>query len=50
VWLIVMLRLYNDIRIVFVCYPISWILNSAAITVLYFCGNSLRKTMHRSTV
>ena len=48
VWLVVMLHIFRDIRVVFVCYPISWVLSSVAMTLLYFFGNGMRKTMKKS--
>lgn len=50
IWLMVMIRIINDIRIVFVCYPISWVLNSLVMALLYFFGNGMRKTMKHSLV
>lgn len=43
VWLTVMLHFFNDIRIVYLCYPISWVLSSLCITVYYFFGFKGRK-------
>lgn len=48
VWLVAMLHFFRDIRVVFVCYPLSWILSSIAMTLLYLCGNGMRKTMKKS--
>lgn len=45
IWLAVMLNVINDIRMVFVCYPISWALCSGAMTVYYFCFSNLKKTI-----
>lgn len=42
-WLTIMLRFINDIRIVYLCYPISWVLSSVCITVYYFFGFKGRK-------
>lgn len=50
IWLMVMIRIIHDIRIVFVCYPISWVLNSLVMAMLYFFGNGMRKTMKHSLV
>lgn len=36
VWLAVMLRIIYDIRIVFLCYPITWILSSIVMSIYYF--------------
>ena len=43
VWLIVMLRFFNDPRIVYLCYPISWLLNTIALLFFYFRRSVLRK-------
>lgn len=43
VWLMVMLRFFHDIRIVFLCYPISWVLNGISMTVFYYRHSILRK-------
>ena len=50
IWLMVMIRIIRDIRIVFVCYPISWVLNSLVMALLYFFGNGMSKTMKHSLV
>ncbi len=36
VWLAVMLRVIYDIRIVFLCYPLTWILSSIVMSIYYF--------------
>lgn len=50
VYLILLLQVFalHDIRIVFSCYPISWCLSSVTMTLLYFFGNGMRKTMKKS--
>lgn len=48
VFLVVLLHFFHDIRIVFSCYPISWCLSSITMTLLYFLGNGMRKTMKKS--
>lgn len=48
IFLVVLLHFFHDIRIVFSCYPISWCLSSITMTLLYFLGNGMRKTMKRS--
>ena len=45
VWLIVMLRLYPDIRTVFLCYPVSWVLNTSVTFIYYFKGSTVKKAM-----
>ena len=44
-WLIVMLRFFNDIRIVYACYPISWILSTSVMVPFYFKGSVIMKTL-----
>ncbi len=48
IFLVVLLHFFHDIRIVFSCYPISWCLSSITMTLLYFLGNGMRKTMKKS--
>ncbi len=43
VWLIPLLHFFNDIRIVFLCYPVSWILSSIVMSVYFFKGSKLWK-------
>ena len=43
IWLIIMLHFFNDLRIVFLCYPLSWFLNAVVMTIFYFKGSKLRK-------
>lgn len=50
IWLLVMLPIFNDIRMVFLCYPLSWLLNTAAVSVLYFSGNSLRRQVRHNLI
>lgn len=45
IWLIVTLRIDHDIRFVFLCYPISWLLSSAAMGIFYFKSAVIRKTL-----
>ena len=42
-WLLIMLPIFNEIRIVFCCYPISWGLNALVTTIFYYKGSILRK-------
>lgn len=35
IWLLVLLEIINDIRIVFLCYPVSWVLCSGVMIVYY---------------
>lgn len=43
VWLIPLLHFFNDIRIVFLCYPVSWILCSTVMITYFFKGSKLWK-------
>lgn len=45
VWLLVMLHFINDLRIVFLCYPISWVLNAIATIIFYYRGSTLRRSI-----
>lgn len=49
-WLTGVLSLYNDIRVVFLCYPVSWALSSAAMTVYYFAFSKLKKTIRNGAI
>jgi len=40
-WLMVMLHFFHDIRLVFVCYPLSWSLGSLVMTIFYFKGSDV---------
>ena len=48
-WLFVMLHFINDIRIVFVCYPLSWILGTTVMVLFYFKGSVILKTVKSQT-
>ncbi|MBR3704619.1 MAG: MATE family efflux transporter, partial [Oscillospiraceae bacterium] len=48
-WLFIGLALLHDIRIVFLCYPISWALSSAVMTLFYFKGSRLMRTVKSQT-
>ena len=48
-WLFVMLSFFNDIRIVFVCYPLSWILGTTVMVLFYFKGSVILKTVKSQT-
>ena len=39
IWIMVLLGLYNDIRIVYACYPASWILCSLCFVIYYIKRN-----------
>ena len=40
---------FNDIRIVFVCYPLSWILGTTVMVLFYFKGSVILKTVKSQT-
>ena len=48
-WLLVTLHFWMDIRLVYACYPISWILCSGAMAIFYFKGSEIRKTIRSQT-
>ena len=43
VWLIPLLHFFNDIRIVFLRYPVSWVLCSMVMIIYFFKGSKLWK-------
>lgn len=45
IWLIVTLHFDHNIRYVFLCYPTSWLLSSAAMGTFYFKSAVIRKTL-----
>lgn len=46
-WLTLLLPVCNDIRILFLCYPVSWALSSIATTIYYFKGSIIKKTIQQ---
>lgn len=48
-WLFIMLSFFNDIRILFLCYPISWILGTTVMVLFYFKGSVILKTVKSQT-
>ncbi|MBR1659822.1 MAG: MATE family efflux transporter, partial [Oscillospiraceae bacterium] len=44
-WLTFALQVVYDIRVVFLCYAISWTLSSAVMTVFYLRFSRLRRTV-----
>ncbi|MBR2879240.1 MAG: MATE family efflux transporter, partial [Oscillospiraceae bacterium] len=46
-WLTLLLPVYNDIRVLFLCYPISWTISSVATVVYYFKGSVIKKTFRK---
>ncbi|MBR5490011.1 MAG: MATE family efflux transporter [Oscillospiraceae bacterium] len=49
-WLTILLPMYNDIRILFLCYPISWTLSSLATSIYYFKGSIIKKTIRQANL
>jgi Na+-driven multidrug efflux pump len=45
IWLSVLLHFFRDIRLVFLCYPVSWVLSSLVMSVYYFRFSTIRKTI-----
>ena len=48
-WLTFILPLNNDIRMLFLCYPVSWALSSAATTIYYFKGSAIKGVLRKTT-
>ena len=47
-WLTLLLPQFNDIRVLFLCYPVSWALSSIATSIYYFKGSVIKKTIRQS--
>lgn len=47
-WLTLLLPVYNDIRVLFLCYPISWTISSIATSIYYFKGAAIKKTIRKA--
>ena len=47
-WLSVLLHFIHDIRIVFLCYPISWLLSSSVMTAVFLKGPGVKRTIDHS--
>lgn len=45
IWLFALLPFFNDIRVVFLCYPVSWALCSGVMTLYYFKGSAIKNAM-----
>ena len=45
VWIEALLPMFSDIRVVFLCYPTSWLLCAAALLWYYFRRSSLRRAI-----
>ncbi len=45
VWIFTMLPIVRDIRVVYLCYPLSWMLSSLVMTIFYFKGSVIGKTI-----
>lgn len=46
VWLLVMLHFIQDLRIVFLCYPLSWVLTAVATILFYYRGSALHRSIN----
>lgn len=46
-WLTLLLPVFNDIRVLFLCYPISWTISSAATAIFYFKGSVIKKAIRK---
>ena len=44
-WIFSMLPLFHDIRVIYLCYPLSWMLSSLVMTIFYFKGSVIGKTI-----
>ena len=44
-WLIIVLHFIHDLRVVFLCYPISWFLNTVSLMVFYFARSKLKRSI-----
>jgi len=44
-WLSLLLPFFYDIRVVFLCFPVSWVLGSATMSVVYFKDRGVRRAM-----
>lgn len=49
-WLTLLLPVYNDIRVLFLCYPISWTISSIATSIYYFKGAAIKKTIRKANI
>ena len=45
VWIELLLPVFSDIRVVFLCYPTSWALCAALMVWYYYRRSSLRRAM-----
>lgn len=48
-WLTILLPLNNDIRLLFLCYPVSWAISSIATTIYYFKGSAIKGVLRQTT-
>ena len=48
-WLEALLPFFADIRVVYLCYPVSWVLCGLALTWYYFRRSSLRRAIAQHT-
>ncbi len=49
-WLAIVLPLFHDIRMVYICYPLSWTLSSIVMSIVYFKGPGVKRTIDRGTI
>ncbi|MGN1002969.1 MAG: MATE family efflux transporter [Oscillospiraceae bacterium] len=49
IWLFALLPFINDIRVVFLCYPVSWALCSGVMTLYYFKGSAIKNAIRSTT-
>lgn len=48
-WLSFLLRFIHDIRIVYLCYPVSWILSSSVMSAVFLKGPGVKRTIDAGT-
>lgn len=47
-WLVLLLPHFNDIRVLFLCYPVSWALSSLATAIYYFKGSAIKGVLRQT--
>lgn len=47
IWLTFLLPHFNDIRVLFLCYPVSWAISSIATTIYYFKGSAIKNVIRK---
>lgn len=48
IWLTVLLKFFSDIKVVFLCYPASWLLSTCVMTFYYFRCSAMRSAIKAS--